>query len=112
MSFINALASRVRGRPRGPVHIGSELNELQDHIAGRVPRPYRRGIVKAQGSTNRVVTIAGVGESVADGADYPIYTTYSSTVVGATGGPTVGDDVLLMRMPEGGEAVLHKVTYK
>jgi len=55
--------------------------------------PWRRGTLITQGPTMTTVLVAGVGEQVADGYPYDVLCAYSSSTVGALGGPQAGDDL-------------------
>jgi len=93
--------------------LGGLVNQIADHVAdvqAPILQPLRRAIIRGQGAKFTSVLVSGAGQGAAT-IDLPVYTAYTSTVVGAAGGPTVGDDVLISSNGEGNRMVLMKANY-
>lgn len=89
------------------------VNEIADHVADvQAPalQPTRRAIIRGQGSKSTTVLVSGVGEGTAT-VELPVYTAYSTTMVGVAGGPQIGDDVLITSHGSNNELVMLRANY-
>lgn len=74
------------------------FQEMPDHVAEAVGagKPvFKRATLDAQGRDTTRVTVRFTGETATDGKNHRCLIPYTTSVVGATGGPANGHDLLV-----------------
>jgi hypothetical protein len=106
------MPSRIK---RGPGKLARQVDfvaTFMGHIEESLKpslRPTRRAVVVAQGAGN-TLKLAPTGEGTThDGYDYPVIVPYTTTTVGAPGGPAANDNVIIWNPSPNQPIVLGKM---
>lgn len=114
MSIMRLLSAAAKGQagssnPPPTRHFLPQMLDKIDVSMAAALRPFRSMVVAGQGSSGNRIHLTNTGEATTDGRNYPILIPYSSPTVGGTGGPAVGDRVLVVDTTPGNSLILGKI---